>query len=76
MPVSETFEADIKYSYHYGYEGGETIVQYDNHHGIHKRQTANGLVDRQQFRQQVDLHVGGVDHVAEAFCVIQMYHEV
>ncbi|UIP00427.1 DUF6516 family protein [Halobaculum sp. CBA1158] len=49
MPESEKFPDGVKYRLHHGTTGGETIVRYDNSHGIHERHTADGLDDGYEF---------------------------
>ncbi|AWB28734.1 toxin-antitoxin system TumE family protein [Halococcoides cellulosivorans] len=49
VPESENFPDGIKYRLHYGTVGGETIVRYDNSHGVHERHTSDGLDDAYDF---------------------------
>lgn len=49
VPDSEKFEDGVKYRLHYGTEAGETIVRYDNSHGVHERHTADGLDEAYEF---------------------------
>lgn len=49
VPVSEKFPDGIKYRLHYGTEGGETLIRYDNSHGVHERHTDEGLDDGYEF---------------------------
>lgn len=37
VPQSEEFPEGIKYRMHYGTLAGETILRYDNSHGVHER---------------------------------------
>lgn len=43
VPESEKFPEGIKYRFHYGTKGGETILRYDNSHGVHERHTREAL---------------------------------
>jgi len=49
VPVSEKFPDGIKYRLHYGTEAGETLIRYDNSHGVHERHTDEGLDDGYEF---------------------------
>lgn len=49
VPESEKFPDGVKYRYHYGTEGGTTLVRYDNSHGVHERHTRDGLDDDYRF---------------------------
>lgn len=49
VPDSEKFPDGVKYRLHYGTVGGDTIVRYDNSHGVHERHTADGLDDDYEF---------------------------
>jgi hypothetical protein len=49
VPESEKFEDGIKYRLHYGTANGETIVRYDNSHGVHERHTPDGLDETYEF---------------------------
>ena len=49
VPESEKFPDEIKYRLHYGTEGGETLIRYDNSHGVHERHTDEGLDDDYEF---------------------------
>ncbi|MFC7076088.1 toxin-antitoxin system TumE family protein [Haloarcula halophila] len=46
---SEKFPDGVKYRLHYGTEGGETLLRYDNSHGVHERHTDEGLDDDYEF---------------------------
>jgi hypothetical protein len=37
VPESEKFPEGVKYRMHYGTPDGETILRYDNSHGVHER---------------------------------------
>lgn len=39
IPESEAHPEGIKYRFHYGTVDGETILRYDNSHGVHERHT-------------------------------------
>jgi hypothetical protein len=43
VPESDKFPDGIKYRLHYGTEDGETVIRYDNSHGVHERHTRDGL---------------------------------
>jgi hypothetical protein len=43
VPESEKFPDGVKYRLHYGTEDGETLIRYDNSHGVHERHTPDGL---------------------------------
>mgnify|MGYP006284633481 FL=1 len=36
VPESEKFPAGVKYRFHYGTLAGDTILRYDNSHGVHE----------------------------------------
>lgn len=40
VPNSQQFPEGIKYRMHYGTLDGETILRYDNSHGVHERHEA------------------------------------
>ena len=42
VPESDKFPEGIKYTFHYGEKGGDTILRYDNHHGVHERHDSTG----------------------------------
>jgi hypothetical protein len=43
VPESEKFPEGIKYRFHYGTKAGETVLRYDNSHGVHERHTRETL---------------------------------
>jgi hypothetical protein len=43
VPETEAYPEGIKYRFHYGTVDGETILRYDNSHGVHERHTAAGV---------------------------------
>lgn len=43
VPESAKFPEGIKYRFHYGTKSGETIVRYDNSHGVHERHAGETL---------------------------------
>lgn len=43
VPESEKFPEGVKYRFHYGTKSGETILRYDNSHGVHERHTRDDL---------------------------------
>ena len=45
VPESEQFPDGVKYRLHCGTEDGETLIRYDNSHGVHERHTPDGLDD-------------------------------
>jgi len=49
VPESEKFPDGIKYRLHYGTVDGETIVRYDNSHGVHERHTQDGVDEAYEF---------------------------
>lgn len=49
VPESEKFPDGVKYRYHYGTEDGDTLVRYDNSHGVHERHTPEGLDESYEF---------------------------
>lgn len=59
VPDSEKFPDGVKYRLHYGTEGGETLIRYDNSHGVHERHTPNGIDEDYEFP--------GYDAVQERF---------
>lgn len=59
VPESEKFPEGVKYRLHYGTKDGETLIRYDNSHGVHERHTAEGLDD--------DYNFPGFDAVQDRF---------
>jgi len=49
VPVSEKFPDGVKYRLHYGTDDGETLLRYDNSHGVHERHTPDGLDEDYEF---------------------------
>jgi hypothetical protein len=49
VPESEQYPDGIKYRLHYGTATGETIVRYDNSHGVHERHTSAVLDEDYEF---------------------------
>ena len=49
VPDSEKFPDGVKYRLHYGTEGGETLIRYDNSHGVHERHTPTGIDEPYEF---------------------------
>lgn len=49
VPKSEKFPDGIKYRLHYGADDGETLIRYDNSHGVHERHTADGRDEAYEF---------------------------
>lgn len=49
VPESDKFEDGVKYRLHYGTTDGDTIVRYDNSHGVHERHTEEGLDEEYEF---------------------------
>jgi len=43
VPESEKFPEGVKYRFHYGTLAGDTILRYDNSHGVHERHTEDAL---------------------------------
>lgn len=39
VPRSEKFPDRVKYRMHYGTKDGDTLLRYDNSHGVHERHT-------------------------------------
>lgn len=37
VPKSSKFPEGVKYALHYGTRDGETIIRYDNAHGVHEK---------------------------------------
>lgn len=40
VPESEKFPEGVKYRLHYGTPDGDTLLRYDNSHGVHERHSA------------------------------------
>jgi hypothetical protein len=59
VPGSEKFPDGVKYRLHYGTDDGETLIRYDNSHGVHERHTPDGL--------DSDYEFPGYDSVQERF---------
>ena len=49
VPESEKFPDGVKYRLHYGTDEGETLVRYDNSHGVHERHTSDGIDEDYEF---------------------------
>lgn len=49
VPESQKFPEGVKYRLHYGTRDDETIVRYDNSHGVHDRHTPDGLDEDYEF---------------------------
>lgn len=49
VPESEKFPDGVKYRLHYGTRDGETIIRYDNSHGVHDRHTPDELDEDYEF---------------------------
>jgi hypothetical protein len=49
VPESEKFPDGVKYRLHYGTDEGETLVRYDNSHGVHERHTSDGIDENYEF---------------------------
>jgi hypothetical protein len=43
VPESEDYPEGVKYRFHYGTIDGQTILRYDNSHGVHERHTPAGV---------------------------------
>lgn len=43
VPESEKFPTGVKYRLHFGTVEGETIVRYDNSHGVHERHEGDAV---------------------------------
>lgn len=43
VPESEKFPEGIKDRLHYGTKDGDTLLRYDNSHGVHERHTGNDV---------------------------------
>jgi hypothetical protein len=43
VPKSEVYPEGVKYRFHYGTIDGQTILRYDNSHGVHERHTPAGV---------------------------------
>ena len=43
VPESELYPAGVKYRMHFGTVEGETLLRYDNSHGVHERHTNDGV---------------------------------
>ncbi len=59
VPESKKFPDGVKYRLHYGTAAGETLIRYDNSHGVHERHTEAGVDDNYEFP--------GYDTVQERF---------
>ena len=59
VPESKKFPDGVKYRLHYGTEDGNTLLRYDNSHGVHERHTSNGIDQGYEFP--------GYDAVQERF---------
>lgn len=60
VPESEKFPEGVKYRFHYGTKGGDTILRYDNSHGVHERHTPDGL-------EEIDYPGGGMVELYDRF---------
>lgn len=49
VPESEKFPNGVKYRLHYGTDEGDTLVRYDNSHGVHERHTPEGIDEDYEF---------------------------
>jgi hypothetical protein len=49
VPESEKFPDGVKYRLHYGTDEGETLVRYDNSHGVHERHMPEGIGEDYEF---------------------------
>lgn len=49
VPESEKFPNGVKYRLHYGTDEGDTLVRYDNSHGVHERHTFDGIDEDYEF---------------------------
>ena len=49
VPESEKFPDGVKYRLHYGTDEGDTLVRYDNSHGVHERHTPEGIDEDYEF---------------------------
>lgn len=45
VPESEAYPDGVKYALHYGTVDGDTLLRYDNAHGVHERHTPNGTTE-------------------------------
>lgn len=59
VPESEKFSDGVTYRLHYGTDDGNTLIRYDNSHGVHERHTQNGIDEDYEFP--------GYDAVQERF---------
>jgi hypothetical protein len=55
VPASTKFPEGVKYRMHYGTLDGDTILRYDNSHGIHERH-ADDQVEQIAFPGLEELH--------------------
>jgi hypothetical protein len=60
VPESEKFPEGVKYRFHYGTKDGDTILRYDNSHGVHERHTPESL-------EEVDYPDGGIVELYDRF---------
>ena len=49
VPESEKFPDGVKYRLHYGTDEGDTLVRYDNSHGVHERHMPEGIDEDYEF---------------------------
>lgn len=49
VPESEKFPNGVKYRLHYGTDEGDTLVRYDNSHGVHERHMPEGIDEDYEF---------------------------
>ena len=65
VPESSKFPDGVKYRLHYGTDDGETLLRYDNSHGVHERHTPEGLDEGYEFPGYEDLRDRFWDEVEE-----------
>lgn len=60
VPESEEFPEGVKYRFHYGTLAGDTILRYDNSHGVHERHTEDDL-------EEIEYPDGGLVELYDRF---------
>jgi len=65
VPESEKFPEGVKYRLHYGTYEGETLLRYDNSHGVHERHTGDGNVTELPFPGIAQLYERFIEETEE-----------
>lgn len=62
VPKSSEYPEGVKYRFHYGTFDGETLLRYDNSHGVHERHVGEN-VEEIAFTNVVELYRQFVDEI-------------